>query len=245
MHTSGDVISDRILVVDDDTTTRRVVVNYLEARNMRAVPVSGRQEIARHLAEGEPSLMILDVRLAEDSGRDLLLWIKSRTDMPVIITAGSRSEEIDRVIGLELGADDYITKPFGLLELLARIRAVLRRRGAGRVAPRRDPQQNRYRFCGWQLDRCARRLTDPKGTPVALTKGEYALLIAFLDAPQRPLSREHLLQATHVDAVIFDRSIDVQVLRLRCKLETDPRAPRLIQTARGIGYLFTLAVERL
>jgi DNA-binding winged helix-turn-helix (wHTH) protein len=153
--------------------------------------------------------------------------------------------EIDRVVGLELGADDYVTKPFSLRELLARIRAVLRRHDAGRAAPQRDSDRGRCKFGGWQLDRRTRRLTDPHGAPIALTKGEYALLTAFLDAPQRPLSREHLLQATRVHEDVFDRSIDVQILRLRRRLESDPSAPSIIRTERGVGYVFALPVEPL
>jgi two-component system OmpR family response regulator len=149
------------------------------------------------------------------------------------------------VVGLELGADDYLTKPFGLRELLARIRAVLRRRATGRIASQREAEQGRCRFGGWQLDRRARRLTDAGGVQVVLTKGEYALLIAFLEAPQRPLTREHLLQATRIHEDVFDRSIDVQILRLRRKLETAPSVPRIIQTERGVGYVFALPVEPL
>jgi two-component system, OmpR family, response regulator len=145
---------------------------------------------------------------------------------------------------LELGADDYVTKPFSLRELLARIRAVLRRRDASRTVVQPDQGRVRSKFGGWQLDRRARRLTDPAGAAVALTKGEYALLVAFLDAPLRPLTREHLLQATRVHEDVFDRSIDVQILRLRRKLETDPSAPRVIQTERGVGYMFALPVEQ-
>jgi DNA-binding response OmpR family regulator len=144
-----------------------------------------------------------------------------------------------------LGADDYITKPFGLRELLARIRAVLRRREAGQAAALRDAEKGRCKFGHWQLDRRGRRLTNSRGEPIALTKGEYALLIAFLDAPQRPLTREQLLQATRIHEDVFDRSIDVQVLRLRRKLETDPAAPPVIQTERGVGYVFALSVETL
>jgi DNA-binding response OmpR family regulator len=162
----------------------------------------------------------------------------------VIIITGHRRDDIDRVVGLELGADDYLTKPFNLRELLARVRAVLRRFDVGK-APARDPERGRFRFSGWQLDRRTRQLVDPAGTPVALTKGEYATLVAFLEAPQRPLSREHLLQATRVHEDVFDRSIDVQILRLRRKLERDPSAPRVIQTERGVGYVFAVAVERL
>ena len=165
--------------------------------------------------------------------------------MPVIIITGHRRDDIDRVVGLELGADDYLTKPFNLRELLARVRAVLRRFEKGGAAPARNPERGRFRFSGWQLDQKTRQLTDPDGAPVALTKGEYALLLAFLDAPQRPLSREHLLQATRVHEDVFDRSIDVQILRLRRKLERDPSAPRVIQTERGVGYVFAVPVERV
>jgi DNA-binding response OmpR family regulator len=139
------------------------------------------------------------------------------------------------------GADDYVTKPFNPRELLARVRAVLRRRAHAAVQP--QPEHGRFRFGGWLLDRRSRRLTDPNGVPVALTKGDYAMLLAFLEAPQRPLSREYLLQATRRHEDIFDRSIDVQVWRLRRKLEIDPSAPGIIQSERGVGYVFTLPVE--
>jgi DNA-binding response OmpR family regulator len=232
----------RILVVDDDAVMSQMVVTYLEDHDMRAAGASGRQQMTSHFGESEPDLVILDLRLGHDDGLDLLREIRSRSDVPVIIITGHRRDEIDRVIGLELGADDYVTKPFGLRELLARVRAVLRRREAGRLAPPRDPGRGRCRFGGWQLDRRSRRLTNPDGAPVGLTKGEYALLIAFLDAPQRPLTREHLLQATRIHEDVFDRSIDVQILRLRRKLEADPSAPRIIETERGVGYVFALPV---
>jgi two-component system OmpR family response regulator len=233
------------LVVEDDRTMRHLVVNYLQEHNIRAISASRRDEVAALFTREAPSLVILDLRLGQEDGLDLLREIRSRSDVPVIITTGHRCDEIDRVVGLELGADDYITKPFGLRELLARIRAVLRRWEAGQVTAQRDPERGRCRFGAWQLDRRNRRLSDSSGAPVALTKGEFALLIAFLDAPQRPLSREHLLQATRIHEDVFDRSIDVQVLRLRRKLETDPSAPSIIQTERGVGYVFALPVETL
>ncbi len=233
------------LVVEDDRTMRHLVVNYLEEHDIRAIPASGRGEVAGLLADEGPSVVILDLRLGQEDGLDLLREIRSHSDVPVIITTGHRRDEIDRVVGLELGADDYITKPFGLRELLARIRAVLRRREAGQTLVQRDPERGSSRFGNWHIDRRSRRLSDSSGVPVALTKGEYALLIAFLDAPQRPLSREYLLQATRIHEDVFDRSIDVQVLRLRRKLETDPSAPSIILTERGIGYVFALPVETL
>ena len=234
----------RILVVDDDSAMREMVVNSLKDHHIAAAGVAGGQEMARHLATNDPSLVLLDLRLGQNNGLDLLREIRLRSDVPVIIITGDRREEIDRVVGLELGADDYVTKPFGLRELLARVRAVLRRREAGSIASR-APASGRYRFGGWLLDRRNRHLTDPEGAPVALTKGEYALLTAFLGAPQRPLSRERLLQATRVHEDVFDRSIDVQILRLRRKLEADASAPRIIQTERGVGYVFALPVERV
>jgi len=235
----------RILIVDDDFEMRHLILNYLTAQNLRAVPVQGRQEMARQFATGEPSLVVLDLCLGEDDGLDLLRDIRSRSDVPVIITTGHRRDEIDVVLGLELGADDYLAKPFGMRELLARIRAVLRRREAKQIAGEREAERGRYRFGGWELDRRTRRLTNPHGSPVMLTKGEYALLTAFVDAPQRPLSREHLMRASRVHEDVFDRSIDVQILRLRRKLELDSSAPQIIRTERGVGYVFALPVEQL
>lgn len=233
-----------ILIVDDDPATRRMVTSYLRDHDLQASAVSTGRELAQHLETGEPGLIILDLRLGREDGLDLLRTIRYGSDIPVIITTGHRLEEVDRVVGLELGADDYLTKPFGLRELLARVRAVLRRHEvAGRVARAREPQGGGFRFGGWTLDRQTRELTGPRDTPVVLTKSEYALLVAFLESPKRPLTREQLLQSTRVHEDIFDRSIDVQVLRLRRKLEKDTSAPRIIRTERGVGYVFSLSVE--
>src|SRR5258707_425209 len=232
-----------ILVVDDDAMVRQTITNFLEEQNVPVASVSSRHDLNSHLEKAHPSLILLDLRLGQEDGLDVLKEIRSHSDVPIIIMTGHSREEVDRVVGLELGADDYLTKPFSLRELLARIRAVLRRHEPGHVASQRDAERGRCRFGGWQLDRRSRRLTDPDGGPVTLTKGEYALLVAFLDAPERPLTREHLLQATRVHEDVFDRSIDVQILRLRRKLETDPSLPRVIRTERGVGYVFTLSVE--
>jgi DNA-binding response OmpR family regulator len=233
----------RILVVDGDDAMKNAIVDYLQDHSMRAVRASGRNDMTSQFAVDEPDLVILEVHLGNEDGLDLLREIRARSDVPIILTSNHRHDVVDRVIGLELGADDYLTKPFGLRELLARARALLRRRRQAAVP--RDPQSARFRFGGWQLDRRTRQLTNPLGAPVALTKGLYALLVAFLDAPQRPLTREHLLNATRVHEDVFDRSIDIQILRLRRKLETEPDAPRIIQTQRGVGYVFMLPVERL
>ena len=231
----------RVLVIDDDPSMQHMIMNYLEQQNMRVVAASRRQEAIRQFTASEPDVVILDIGQAE--GLELLREIRSRSDWPVIFITGHRRDEIDHVVGLELGADDYVTKPFGLRELLARIRAVLRRRETGRIAARQGVEQGRCRFGDWQLDRRARRLTNASGNTVGLTKGGYTLLTAFLDAPQRPLTREHLLQATRIHEDVFDRSIDVQILRLRRKLEDDPGSPRIIRTERGVGYVFALPVE--
>jgi two-component system OmpR family response regulator len=235
--------TERILVVDHDPAMRCMIVNYFQDHRFRVVSTSGRQQMIRLLSVGGPSLVILDLCGGRENGFDLLREILTRSDVPVIVTTGPQSNEIDGVLGLELGADDHLAKPFGLHELAARIRAVLRRRKMRGAACQRDRKRSRRRFGGWQLDQHAGRLTDPNDVPVALTKGEYSLLVAFLDAPQRPLSREHLLQACMVSEDVFYRSIDVQIFRLRRKLESDPSAPRVIRTERGFGYVFALPVE--
>src|SRR5262245_42879597 len=233
-----------VLVVEDDPALQRMILNYFGENNIRTLLACDRQDMVGQLGDTEVNLVILDLRLGREDGLDLLREIRSRSDAPVIIITGHRRDDIDRVVGLELGADDYVTKPFNLRELLARVRAVLRRFYVGHSAPARDPERGCFRFCGWQLYCKTRRLTDPAGAPVPLTKGEYALLLAFLEAPQRPLSREHLLQATRVHEDVFDRSIDVQILRLRRRLEREPSAPRIIRTERGVGYVLAVPVER-
>jgi len=222
-----------------------MLADYLARHDIRVTAAMQQREVARQFASAEPEAVILDLQLGTDDGLEVLREIRSRSDVPVIIVTGHRRDEVDRVVGLELGADDYMTKPFGPRELLARIRAVLRRRHLGRLLSQGGPEHWRCRFGGWLLDTRIRGLTDPNNRPVTLTKGEYALPIAFLDAPHRPLSREHLLQATRVHDDVFDRSIDVQIVRLRRKLETNPSAPRIICTERGVGYMFALPVEYL
>jgi two-component system OmpR family response regulator len=248
-HRSGngvDVVTGNtghVLFVDGDPTMRQLVTNFFEERNIPIRAVANRQDLGRHFAISDPSLIILDLCLAKGDGLVPLQEIRSRSDVPIIITTSGPCEEINRVIALELGADDLVTKPFSLRELLARARAVLRRQGVGRTALACDSERGGFRFGGWQLDRRARRLLDPKGEAVSLTKGEYLLLVTFLEAAQRPLSREHLRQATRIHEDTFDRSIDSQVLRLRRKLETKSSAPRIIETQRGVGYLFALPVD--
>jgi two-component system, OmpR family, response regulator len=235
--------SRHILVVDDDPAVRHLISDYFGQYGLRTVSAMSRSAVARQLAGGDTSAIILDLHFGQDNRLDLLREIRSSSNVPVILT-GRSSDEVDCVVGLELGADDYLTKPFGIRELYARFRAVLRRYENGRSVHTSDVERGGYKFNGWRLDRRRRRLIDPQQRPVALSKSEYALLLAFLDAPERPLSREYLLQATRRHEDIFDRSIDVQVLRLRRKLEAAPKAPRLIKTERGVGYIFTIPVEQ-
>ncbi|MGK6324412.1 response regulator [Sphingomonas sp. DT-51] len=232
----------RILVVDDDAAMQRMIVSYLGDHQLRASAVSGRKGLMHALMAREPDLVILDLHLGDDDGLEILRELRARSVVPVILITGNRRDEIDRVLGLELGADDYLTKPFGLRELLARVRATLRRRSMDRLSPARQREQV-YRFAGWSFDQRQRKLTSPTGDSVSLTKGEFALLSAFVQAPRRTLTREHLLQATRVHEDVFDRSIDVQILRLRRKLEDTPSAPRFICTERGVGYRFDAEVE--
>jgi two-component system OmpR family response regulator len=240
---SGGDRQTTVLVVDDDPTLQRMILDYFVDNNIRTLLASGRKEMLRQLSAQEVNVVILDLRLGVQDGLDVLRELRSSSDVPVIIITGHRRDEIDRVVGLELGADDYVTKPFNLRELLARVRAIIRRVDRAPASLAREPERGGYQFSGWRLNLRTRKLADPNGTDVALTKGEYSLLVAFLDAPQRPLSREHLLQATRVHEDVFDRSIDVQILRLRRKLEHDPSAPQIIQTERGVGYVFARQVE--
>jgi len=229
-----------ILIINSDPAMRQTVSGYFSDHNFPARCVSSWSELK--CTGTPPSLIVMDQPHGLNDGLDRLRSIRSKSDIPIIITS-HRADEIDPIVSLELGADDYIVRPTPR-ELLARTRAILRRRQLPRAAQIRDPERGGYRFNGWRLERYGRRLVDPNEAPVSLSKGEYALLLAFLEAPERPLTREHLLHATRVHEDIFDRSIDVQVLRLRRKLEIDPNAPRMIQTERGIGYVFALPVER-
>ncbi|WP_292427212.1 response regulator [Mesorhizobium sp.] len=232
-----------ILVVDDDPDMRAMLANYLEGENFRVSAVADGRAMSRVFNERTVDLMILDMRLADEDGFDIMRRLGSPPEAPIIIITGHRREETDRIVGLELGADDYITKPFSLRELLARVRAVLRRAGAAQRRPQRK-RHTRYRFAGWELDQRSRSLKSPDGEATPLTAGEFNLLVALLRSPRQILSREQLLAASRMhDEEVFDRSIDVQILRLRRKLEANPSEPKLIVTERGAGYVFTAAVE--
>jgi two-component system, OmpR family, response regulator len=235
-----------ILAVDDDPTMRQLVADYLSDHGFRVSAVANGKDMARIIDESIVDLVVLDLKLAEEDGLQLVSELRTRSNLPIIVITGHRRDEVDRIIGLEQGADDYLTKPFNLRELLARVRAVLRRAEADRAAPPGDGRKTKYRFAGWELNLRTRRLTSPTGSPVGLTLGEFSLLTAFLRSPQQVLSRDQLLAATRVhDDEVYDRSVDVQILRLRRKLEANPSAPELIKTERGAGYVFTAPVQVL
>lgn len=238
------MVAKHVLAVDDDPAMLGLIAEYLHDQDFRVSTAAGGHEMAQVLAESVVDLVILDLKLAEEDGLKLIPELRTASEVPVIVVTGHRPDVVDRIVGLELGADDYLTKPFNLRELLARIRAVLRRTERRGAVPESDGKRTKYRFAGWELNLRTRRLMSPAGDPVPLTKGELGLLAAFLRSPQRVLSREQLLAASRLhDDEVFDRSVDVQILRLRRKLESDPSEPELIRTERGAGYIFTAPVE--
>jgi DNA-binding response OmpR family regulator len=224
------------------STLTRVLLQY----GMQVSSAANREQLVHHLRQDQFDLIILDLRSRRGDGLDLLRQILSAS-IPVIITDDNRCTACDRVAALEFGADDYVVEPICPREILARVRAVLRRRPRKPVAAplssgELSSGEKGYRFAGLTLSLSARRLTAADGTRIVLTNGEYALLVAFLRAPGRPLAREHLQRAIRVHEDILDRSIDVLVLRLRRKLESHSRAG-VIQTIRGVGYALDIAVE--
>ncbi len=231
-----------ILVVDDDPTIRELVRDYLVEHDLKVSTADSGAEMDRVLGTEVVDLVILDLKLPDEDGLAIARRLREKLDIPIIILTGSRKEEVDRVMGLELGADDYVTKPFSQRELLARIKAVLRRTETKRAA-RRVEDARAYRFAGWELNTGLRRLKSPEGESVELTNSEYALLVAFLRAPQRVLSRDQLLESSRLHDDIYDRSIDVQILRLRRKIEVKANEPKLIRTERGAGYFLDTSVE--
>jgi two-component system OmpR family response regulator len=235
-----------VLVVDDDPSIRDVISSYLQEQNFEVSTVPDGTGMARVLAEKAVDLIILDLKLADEDGLDLMRGLGGRPQVPVILLTGHARDEADRVIGLELGADDYMLKPFALRELLARVRAVLRRSDAARLRSPKEEKRIRYRFAGWELDTYARTLTSPAGEDVPLTASEFNLLTAFVQSPKRVLNREQLRAASRVhDEEVFDRTVDIQILRLRRKLEPNPTEPQILKTERTVGYMLAVAVEIL
>jgi two-component system OmpR family response regulator len=234
-----------VLAVDDDPSIRALLADYLGGNELRVTAVEGGREMDAVLARDVVDLVLLDVRLpnGEDGLQIARRLRESSRGIPILMLTG-RAEEADRVMGLELGADDYLTKPFSSRELLARIRALLRRAQAQANVADAMAKVRAFRFAGWELNVGLRRLKSPEGAAVELSNGEFSLLVAFLSAPQRTLSRDQLLELSRLhNAEVYDRSIDVQILRLRRKIEADPARPKFVVTQRGAGYLFDAAVE--
>jgi two-component system OmpR family response regulator len=233
-----------ILVVDDDRDIRDLLARFLERQRFRVTTARDGREARRAFLNGHYQLVVLDLMLPGESGLDLARWLRSETQVPIIMLT-AMGEEADRITGLELGADDYVSKPFNPRELTARIRAVLRRAGDGEERGR-EAAARAYRFSGWSLDTTRRRLLDPQEVEVALTGGEYDLLVALLDRPNRVLTRDMLLDLLRGrQAGPFDRAIDVAVSRLRRKLEDDGRHAQIIKTVRSGGYVLSTQVERV
>ncbi len=235
---------DHILIVDDDAEIRTLLARYLEKNGMRATAVADGERMWRALEAGRFDLVVLDLMLPGDDGLTLCRDLRARSiDLPVLMLT-ARGEETDRIVGLEMGADDYIAKPFSARELLARIKAILRRARSLPPNLKRDDAP-RVRFAGWALDTVRRELVSAGGAAVALSGAEYRLLRVFLDHPNRVLNRDQLVDLTQGrEADALDRSIDVQVSRLRHRLGDDPREPRIIKTVRGEGYVLAAAVTQ-
>jgi DNA-binding response OmpR family regulator len=234
-----------VLALDDDPSIRALVTEYLTENDLRVTAVATGRELEAVMAKDTVDLVVLDVRLSGEDGMQIARSLREKSAIPILMLTG-RAEEADRVMGLELGADDYLTKPFSPRELLARVRALLRRAKLQATVADEIAKVRAYRFGTWELNIGLRKLRDAHGKTVDLTNGEFSLLTAFLSAPQRILTRDQLLDLSRLhNAEVYDRSIDVQILRLRRKIEADPANPKFITTERGAGYLFAAPVETI
>ena len=232
-----------ILIVDDHREIRDLVSRALGKEGFRVSAAEDGKAMRKVLADAHIDLIVLDLMLPGEDGLSLCRSLRAGSDIPIIMLT-AKGDEVDRVIGLEMGADDYLPKPFGSRELIARIRAVLRRNRAHEPEAAKD-KPKRFRFERWVFDVDRRELLGPDGVAVPLSTGEFDLLLALVEHPQRTLSRDQLLDlARHRAANAFDRSIDTQVSRLRKKIERDPGEPTLIKTVWGGGYIFTPDVSR-
>jgi two-component system OmpR family response regulator len=238
--------SDRcpnLLVVDDDQEIRDLLSSLLSRRGYRVTTARQEQEMRQILSESRVDLVILDLMLPGKDGLVICRELRASSSVPIIMLT-ARGDPTDRIVGLEVGADDYLPKPFDVRELEARIRAILRRSASESSDPNPGVTA-KFVFDGWTLDPRYRQLVSPEGALVELTSGEFDLLLVFVERPQRTLTRDQLLDLTRGrDATPFDRSIDIQVSRLRRKIELDAKTPKTIKTVRSSGYLFTPTVQR-
>jgi two-component system OmpR family response regulator len=238
-----EIAHSHILVTDDDPQIRALLEEYLVENGLRVSVASTGEQMSKILNGEAIDLLVLDLRLAGDDGMVIARSLRETSSIPIVMLTGVR-DEADRVMGLELGADDYLTKPFSLRELLARIRTVLRRSRSGPSAATRQREIRAYRFAEFELNLRTRRLRREQGGNIVLTNGEFNLLAALLAAPERILTRDQLLEASRVyDNEVYDRAVDIQVLRLRRKIERDPAQPQFILTERGAGYVFSAPVQ--
>jgi DNA-binding response OmpR family regulator len=236
-------IHPHILVTDDDPQIRALLREYLGENALRVSVASTGKEMSQILAAEAIDLLVLDLRLAGEDGMAIARSLRDQSAIPIVMLTGVH-DEADRVMGLELGADDFLTKPFSPRELLARIRTVLRRSRSAAPVSGRQKEIRAYRFAEFELNLRTRRLKQRNGADIVLTNGEFNLLAAMLCAPERILTRDQLLEASRVyDNEVYDRAIDIQILRLRRKIEPDPSQPRYIVTERGVGYVFSCPVE--
>lgn len=230
-----------VLLVDDDMQIRQLLRDYLSAFDMAVVAVPDSKAMAAALEKQSFDLVILDLMLPGDDGLSICRGLRAKSDIPILMLT-ARGEAMDRVVGLEVGADDYIVKPFEPRELVARIQSILRRTRGGRKSIH---EQKEAVFMGWRLNYVLRQLVSPDEVVIPLSNAEFRLLTVFVEHPNRVLTREFLLdEARGRDMEMFDRSIDILVSRVRQKLNDDPRTPSLIKTVRGEGYLFDAKITR-
>lgn len=238
-------IQPHILIVDDDAAIRALLSEYFTENGLRVSSAQTGAEMSTILADTAIDLVVLDLRLAGEDGMAIARSLRGQSAIPIIMLTGVR-DEADRVMGLELGADDYLTKPFSPRELLARVRTVLRRAAAATPTQARESELRALRFAEFELNLRTRRLTRQDGAQIDLTNSEFNLMAALLASPQRVMSRDQLIEASRVyDNEVYDRAIDVQILRLRRKIEPDPAHPTYIVTERGAGYSFSARVEKV
>jgi DNA-binding response OmpR family regulator len=236
--------SNRILIVDDEPEVRTLLRTGLEAEGFSVIEAADGRQAMAELDAAPVSLVTLDLKLGGEDGLKVARELRAARNVPIIMITG-KGDAVDRIVGLELGADDYIPKPFLMREVIARIRAVLRRYAAASEGPGETPSAKRYSFEGWTVDLTRREVRDPQGTARELTTSEFNLLALFMQKPGRVLSRDELMDLLKGhDWTPMDRSIDALVARLRKKLEPDSERPQLVKTVRGIGYVFAGAVKR-
>jgi two-component system OmpR family response regulator len=235
--------TQNILIVDDDAGIRDLLGQFLQKHGFETLLAKDGKQMWDLYENSSIDLIILDIMLPGKDGVTLCKELRQKSQVPIIMLTAI-SEDIDRIIGLEMGADDYLSKPFNPRELLARVKAILRRSKGGDAVAKTNKRSRVFRFSGWELNRVERRLYSPDQAEISLSTGEYNLLLAFLERPHQVLSRDHLLDLTrNRPAGPYDRSIDIQISRLRHKIEEDHKSPQIIKTVRGGGYVLSTEVE--